>query len=73
MGRITGDRHISFDYNKEFIEMWESQPDHLKTFLEETAAPYGYTGQNLFYVLVWRYTIRRFSTRAPWYWTRKNG
>lgn len=65
MGKTSHERHVHFNYPPELLEMWKDQPEHLKSFLNEYATQYGYTGINLFYSLVWIYTIKKLTGEQP--------
>ena len=60
MGRINHDRHLNFDYNQEFIDLYNDQPEELKAKLDEWGIEFGYTAMNVFYILCWLYMVKYF-------------
>jgi len=68
MGRTAAERHIHFNYTKEFIEVWKAQNQTMKDLCEEVGKPYGYTGQNVFYCLLHRYLVQKYSGNPTKFW-----
>lgn len=53
MGKTQFDRNVHFKYTPEFIEFWRSQTQSYRDTLDKAARPYGYSGMEIFYILMW--------------------
>lgn len=60
MSKISFERHIHFKYTPTFVEVWKQQPTALKTLLNTVARPFGYSGMNVFFVLVILYLVTKY-------------
>lgn len=55
MGKKCIERRIHFHYNQAFIDHWNEQTQEFKDLCINAGAPYGYSGQNIFYTFFFQY------------------
>lgn len=68
MGKISHDRHIHFNYDENFMILWNMQSDTFKNKCEELGEPYGYSPQNVFYSFLIMFCTLYYSGDSfnPW-------
>ena len=70
MGRLTNERKVHFNYSIPFLEVWQQQSQEMKNWCEALGQPYGYTGQNTFFVLMHLYLLEKYSEQPLTFYRR---